>query len=315
MTSYICPRSRDPLKENKHGLLNKEGKLYPFILGVNETRIPNFLHAYSPSEMTKRSLEMYDQQGSGSFYRNFLDWLFQTFQQEEHAFRENLIQKLNLLKGDKVLVTGCGLGDDIAPMLELVGETGEIYANDLAPHMVVSATSSQLMQHRFAQIISFSVCDACLLPFSNGFFNAAYHFGGINLFDNIKQAISEMNRVVKPGSRVVFGDEGVAPWLKSTDYAKMVIANNPLWAAQAPIDLLPEHATDVHISWVLGNCFYIIDFQVSDSGPKINVDIMHKGRRGGSMRTRYLGQLEGVTEQSKKFVLEDAAKRGISVHE
>ena len=95
----------------------------------------------------------------------------------------------------------------------------------------------------------------------------------------------------------------------------MVIANNPLWAAQAPIDLLPEHATDVHISWVLGNCFYIIDFQVSDSGPKINVDIMHKGRRGGSMRTRYLGQLEGVTEQSKKFVLEDAAKRGISVHE
>lgn len=33
------------------------------------------------------------------------------------------------------------------------------------------------------------------------------------------------------------------------------------------------------------------------------------------MRTRYFGQLEGVTDASKTFVLQDAAQRGISVHD
>jgi hypothetical protein len=45
------------------------------------------------------------------------------------------------------------------------------------------------------------------------------------------------------------------------------------------------------------------------------MDVMHTGRRGGSMRTRYFGQLEGVTEESKAFVLEDAQRKGISVHD
>jgi hypothetical protein len=47
----------------------------------------------------------------------------------------------------------------------------------------------------------------------------------------------------------------------------------------------------------------------------MNIDVPNKGRRGGSMRTRYFGQLEGVTEEIKKFVLDDAAKKGISVHD
>jgi hypothetical protein len=45
------------------------------------------------------------------------------------------------------------------------------------------------------------------------------------------------------------------------------------------------------------------------------MDIAHKGRRGGSMRTRYFGQLEGVTAESKKFVLEDSERMGISIHD
>src|SRR3546814_8144504 len=57
----------------------------------------------------------------------------------------------------------------------------------------------------------FSVSDACHLPFEDRFFDAAFHFGGINLFDDVEGAIGEMNRVVKPGGRVVFGDEGIGP--------------------------------------------------------------------------------------------------------
>lgn len=95
----------------------------------------------------------------------------------------------------------------------------------------------------------------------------------------------------------------------------MAINNNLLWGRFAPIDLLPRNAVDVHLSWVLGNCFYVIDFEVSETGPSIDIDVSHKGCRGGSMRTRYFGQFEGVTEETKKYVIEDAQRKGISVHD
>lgn len=65
----------------------------------------------------------------------------------------------------------------------------------------------------------------------------------------------------------------------------------------------------------VGPLFYLIEFEVSDTGPEMNMDIPHKGPRGGTMRSRYFGRLEGVSEASKAFVQEDAARLGISVHE
>ena len=247
--------------------------------------------------------------------RNFLNWLFQTFDLSESSFRANLIEKLKLCEGNRVLITGCGLGDDIRPVIDVIGSDGEVYANDFAAEMVVAASYYVMSDQPSPKNIYLSVCDAQLLPFSDNFFDGAFHFGGINLFDNIKLSIGEMERVVKPGGRVVFGDEGVGPWLRNTEYGYIAINNIPLWAATAPIDLLPRNSLDVHLSWVLGNCFYVIDFEVSDIGPFMNIDVPHKGRRGGSMRTRYFGQLEGVTEESKKFVLEDAERNKISLHD
>jgi SAM-dependent methyltransferase len=247
-------------------------------------------------------------------YRNFLNWLFQTFNESESAFRRNLISQLNLKKDDKVLVTGCGLGDDIPPIIEAIGTDGEVFAQDLSSEMTVAASEYVMSAHPLAKIY-FSVSNADFLPFADNFFDAAFHFGGINLFDNMTLAISEMERVVKPGGRVLFGDEGVAPWLKEREYGRVAITNNSLWSANAPIDLLPENVVDVKLSWVLGNCFYVISFEVSEKGPFMNMDLPHKGRRGGSMRTRYFGQLEGVTEESKKFVFEDSERMGISVHD
>lgn len=252
----------------------------------------------------------YTQPNSNEIYRNFLDWLFETFNEDEGAFRAKLIEKLKLKKGDRVLVTGCGLGDDIPPILSAIGPDGTVYANDFAAEMV-SGVSSSLAQPN----VMFSVCDAKILPFPDDFFQAAFHFGGINLFDDVEAAIHEMARVVAPGGRVAFGDEGIAPWLKNTEYGRIAINNNALWAYEAPLDRLPAEALDVYLSWVLGNCFYVIDFEVSESGPFMNLDVKHRGRRGGSMRTRYYGQLEGVSEETKAFVHADAERRGISVHD
>jgi hypothetical protein len=47
----------------------------------------------------------------------------------------------------------------------------------------------------------------------------------------------------------------------------------------------------------------------------MNIDFVHQGRRGGSMRTRYFGQLEGVTPETKNRVIKVAAEKNTSVHE
>lgn len=312
---YICPETQKSLSEQEEGLLRGDGILYPFVQGGNNTNVPNFLITQQQGEYGRQALAMYDKKDSADIYRNFLNWLYKTFNENDLSFRKKLTSKLNIKKGDKVLITGCGLGDDVQTVLDAVGPNGEVHANDLAAKMVVAASHSNIGEGKVnPQNLFFSICDAQALPFSDDFFDCAFHFGGINLFDDMKTAIWEMDRVVKSGGRVVFGDEAVAPWLKDTEYGRAAICNNSLWSAEAPLGLLPKAVVDVHLSWVLGNCFYLIDFQVSDDGPFMNMDIPHIGPRGGCMRTRYFGKLEGVTEETQRFVIEDAKRKGVSIH-
>lgn len=111
------------------------------------------------------------------------------------------------------------------------------------------------------------------------------------------------------------GDEGVGPWLRNTDFGRMVIANNRLWAHEAPIELLPTNVADVQVSWVLGGCFWLIDLSVAGGPPDIDPHVQHKGWRGGSMWTRHMGQLEGVTPEMRAKVIDAAARSGTSVHD
>ena len=310
---YVCPKTKKSLFVNGEGneLANEDGIAYP-LMNIGRG-IPNFLSAYSLGESQKINLDIYNQSFSVERYRNELAWLYATFGEDESSFRRRNLEKLQLRIGQRILVTGCGLGSDLRPIAEAVGVDGEVYAQDLAPEMVISSAKSvELFPFDIANI-HLSVSDAQSLPFADRFFDGVFHFGGINLFDDVRLSIHEMARVTKPGGRVVFGDESVGPWLRETDYGCAAICNNSLWKVAAPIHLLPEKVTDVNLTWVFGNCFYLISFLVSVDGPYMNMDVPHIGPRGGSMRTRYYGQLEGVSAASKRHVIEDAKKRQISV--
>ena len=49
--------------------------------------------------------------------------------------------------------------------------------------------------------------------------------------------------------------------------------------------------------------------------PKANYDFNIPGERGGTLRTRYEGKLEGVSPCTKEMVLSNARKEGLRVHE
>ena len=302
---FSCPEkgcAYVPLTVSADGLCCPNGHMFPYVHGK---LIPVF--ACAPEGTNDYTLV-----DAAKIHDNYLHWLYETFGTNEAALRNSLIARLGVKKGDVVLVTGAGAGNDLPFLVQHMEGEGTIHAQDISRQMLLVGAEryGKLSSHSLK--LCFSVSDATNLPYADNVFDAAYHFGGINLFPNIKQGISEMNRVVKPGGRVVFGDEGIAPWLKPTELWKMLVKNNPLYAHEAPLSLLPETARHVKLSWELHNCFYVIEFEVSDSQLPINIDIPHVGRRGGSIRKRYFGELEGVDPALRNAVYAEAEKRGIS---
>ena len=109
----------------------------------------------------------------------------------------------------------------------------------------------------------FSISDAENLPYPSRYFDAVAHFGGINFFPNIKAGIAEMERVCKIGGTVLFGDEGIAPWLRDTDYARIAISNNKAWVAQAPSSncRLMRPTSSWNTFWAIVFTSYLFSFQ------------------------------------------------------
>lgn len=303
--AFIHPFTRSELHRVEMGMHCEDGMIFPSLY----KNVFDFISPFSTTEYDKSNLEMYNAPASTEIYRNFLDWLFSTFGEDEIKFRERLIKYLNLSVGHKVLLTSVGLGDDIPLIQKYIGANGVLHAQDISKEMVLLAAKKNEGSN-----LMFSISNGNALPYADDYFDAVFHFGGINLFGDTKKAITEMSRVCKVNGRVVFGDEGIASHLRETEYAKIAINNNKLWDAKTPLDLLPHCANEIQLNCILGNCFYVISFTKGDGFPFMNIDIKHKGLRGGTARTRYYGQIEGVTEDTKNKLIDKAKILNTSVH-
>ncbi len=309
--AYVCLNpvcNQESLFPNDKGLLcPKCSKHYSY---YNGTQTPIF-------ECQDENLNEYSIQDAVQIHDNSLKWLFSTFYSTEDELRQKLVKRLNIKSGDRILITGAGGGNDIPYIAEAINFNGEIYAQDIAKEMLIEGEKRirKSLNNKLSEgnlNLYFSASDAVNLPFQDDFFDAAYHFGGINLFENPKKGISEMYRVVKENGRMLIGDEGVAPWLRNTEVYEILINNTELYRYEPPINLLPLTARDVELTWELCNAFYVITFTVSRKPLEINIDTPHVGKRGGSMRTRYYGKLEGIDCDIKNEIYLKAKELGVS---
>jgi len=243
-------------------------------------------------------------------YDRGMEVLFRTFATDEPTVREQLTGLLALRPGARVLETGCGTGRDT---VHLAAKAGEVYATDLSADMIRVGRSRLADAGIAAGRVHLFVSDATRLPLAGAYFDAAYHFGGLNLFPDIKRGIAEMARVVKPGGKVVFGDEGLAPWLAESEFGQILVNSNPLYRFRPPIDLLPVSARDVACRWIMNGAFYVVDFTVGEGEPFLDLDLPFPGWRGGSHRTRYYGKLDGVAPEIRQQVIDAAAGAGMSI--
>lgn len=322
LNTYVCPMHKTPMSlqgetisdlgEIEQGkLVSGDGVIYPVRDGI-----PVFICPGRLNDIEEKTQKEYDAVAE-EIYDNAVDWLFQSFYENEDLIRNNMVDLLDIHENSRVLEVGCGTGRDSFRIAQRLGKAGTLFLQDLAGNMVVKTRQRLTKDYKrlgLSCCLHYFVSNATYLPFPDGYFDAVFHFGGFNNFGEQKKSLEEFSRVVRKGGKVVFGDESLPPWLEGTPFGEIVCNNNALFKHKVPLDSLPVNCRDVTLRWILGSCFYLIDYRVGEGTPPLNLDLPHKGRRGGTMRTRYYGQLEGVTLESKKMAQEAAAKCGMSLH-
>ena len=321
--SYRCPYTGERLRledaQESGGeivsasLLSEGGLRYGVVDGIAHVIQPD-RETYSPEET--REAAYYE--ATARDYDAVIDWLFKSFREDETTSRAKMIDLLELRPDSRVLETGAGTCRDTIEIAHRLGAAGKLFVQDLSPSMLAIGRdrmrASGVLDGAHGTV-EFIIGNATRLPFPDDSLDAAYHFGGFNLFSDKKTALREMARVVRPGGKVVVGDEGMAPWRRHTEYGAILMNSNKLYQYEPRLEDLPENAREAGVRWLIGDAFYVIDFRVGDGAPDIDLDLPIQGRRGGTHRTRYYGVLEGVTPDAKRMAEEAAHASGVTMHE
>jgi len=151
-------------------------------------------------------------EGINRRFARFYDWFsrvydiftkaaFLSFGGDRNA-RKEVLDRLEL-NGGRILEVSIGTGVNL-PYLFESPNVGEVYGLDIS--------AGQLMRcNRFVTSrgwpVELFLGMAEALPFKGDSFDSVFHIGGINFFSEKKQAIDEMIRVARPGSKIVIADE------------------------------------------------------------------------------------------------------------
>lgn len=312
---YICPATGSTLQleittaasdKVVEGILRNTSNIsFPIVDGIPDFTWPLVLH--ESDELTRQSYEDMAQE-----YDGYAELPFITYRADEHEVRERMVDKLELRADSKVLEIGCGTGRGAVHLARRLGSNGKLYLQEISPQLLTIAVKKLKAQSIAAE---FSLANGSYLPFPDNFFDAAHHFGGINTFSDIPRCLSELARVVKPGGKVVIGDEGLGPWLRNTEMGRIMTNSNPLLKCEPPLQLLPSSATEVRLEYIMMGAFYVIEFRVDAAAPQPDYHMQIPSVRGGSHWTRYYGQLEGVSDEAKRMAHEARSRAGVSMHD
>lgn len=309
MINFVCPKNKSLLKKISPEHLapfyqSNTGESYEIV-----GDIPNFIVHDSIESMNVK--KFYDLRAQA--YEDNLHLTFYTHNLDEKVCRNGFIDKLNIQPASKILEISCGTGRDSELIASRLNSKHHLSLLDISPDMI-GICKKKLSKYTNVGSIDYCLANASYLPYEDKTFDSVYSFGGLGEFPNISKCLQEIVRVTKVGGRVVVGDESIPPWLRNTDFFKILNSTNPQFSAEIPLQDLPIEARDVQINWVIGGTFYLISFTIGDGEPVANFDYEIPGVRGGTYRTRYEGQLEGVSPDAKEKIYRIARETGTSVH-
>lgn len=169
--------------------------------------------------------------------------------------RKELLSDLHVKGGDIVLETSIGAGANIPALPTEAKYIGV----DISMGMLQACQKYSLLKPYDLHLIQ---ANAEQLPFKSESFDVVFHFGGINFFNDISQAIYEMVRVAKPGALILIGDETqehVDAWYSKLPFIKNYFKNIP--SVSPPIDMVPKEMLNIKLDYKWNKSMYIITFK------------------------------------------------------
>lgn len=311
----VCPKTKSNLALKneiynnsllEEGILtNKEGDEYKI-----ENGIPNFI---TNNDIIKNDYAINLFKEKVNDYDKYQHLSFETFYKNETDVRNLMIDKLNLNPASCVLEVNAGTGRDSVLIAKRLSANASLHVQDISIDML------KVLKEKIKDInvpLLISQGNACNLPYADNTFDAVYSFGGVgmNVYADNKEVLAEIVRVTKPEGKVVIGGLSLAPWLRKTTFGKILINHNQHYANDIILTDLPVEARDVNLSWILSGAGFVLDFVIGEGEPEANFDYEIPGVRGGTHRTRFYGQLEGVTPETKQLALKAREKIGKSMH-
>jgi|SRR5690625_507070 len=173
----------------------------------------------------------------------------------EKNYRNEFLSELEIESGDEILETSVGAGDNFRYLPNNV----TLYGLDLSYGMLKQAVKNTKRWQRKA---CFFQGNAEVLPFKNNCFDVVFHVGGINFFNNKQEAIKEMIRVAKSGTKIVIVDE-TEKLIEST-YNKTPIIKGYYQSGEeigAPLGLIPDEMQDITCNEICKGLMYCLTFR------------------------------------------------------
>ncbi len=119
-----------------------------------------------------------------------------------HYWRRFAVEKADLHTGQYVLDVCCGTGLITRDLAQKVGPEGRVVGLDLSPPMLKMAAKN-LKDLPWSHRIQLLEGNAMDLPFSDNSFDRAVIGYGLRNVADMRQALRELYRVLKPGGRIV----------------------------------------------------------------------------------------------------------------
>lgn len=167
--------------------------------------IPEFINVQELGGLNRRYARLYDLispfYDANFFIANYVRRQF--FPAGEDKGRREIMERLELAPGSRVLETGIGPGSNVPYMLAETPDL-DISGLDIAPRMLQQCRRAQ---RKWGVTLDLYLAQGESLPFEDEAFDVVFHVGGINAFDGKQQAMDEMIRVARRGTRIVIVDE------------------------------------------------------------------------------------------------------------
>lgn len=221
-----------------------------------EQGIPHFVQPEQLTGLNRRFARMYDWFSWG--YRAFSKIAFAYIGMSEETGRREITDRLDP-RGGKVLEVSIGPGVNL-PYLINRPYVGEVFGLDISLGQLMRCQSYLRKQ---GWDVDLFLGNGEQLPFRDDSFEGVFHVGGINFFNNKKDAIDEMIRVAKPGARILIADETekgargyekFIPGFKGSFVGKRDVI-------KAPIDLVPAQMLETRLFDVWKGWLYCLEFR------------------------------------------------------